>query len=112
MHTREGISRKISSEDVVVFGFLCAVSLWTYVFLPLFNPTSQEGRTMSLKDWTDILTAAGAVVAAVAAIYTAYFAWRAADTWRKSIKLQRFDDAIMAALELRSRAATYSTLST
>jgi hypothetical protein len=108
MQTRERIGRKISSEDVVVFGFLSAVPLWTYVFLPLLYPSwsnsSQEGHAMSAGNWTDVATALGAIVAAGSAVYAAYLAKQASDTWLRSLQYQRIDEAIIAMLELRSKA--------
>jgi hypothetical protein len=102
-------SRKISSEDVIVFGFLSSVPLWTYVFLPLLN-SRQEGHTMSADNWTDVVTAGGAVVAAGAAVYTAYLAKQAADTWLRSLQYQRIDEAMTAVLALRSKAYRFLEL--
>ena len=84
MHSGEQIGRKLSSEDVVVFSFLSAVPLWTYVFLPLLfpswtNSTSEEEHVMSAGNWTDIATASGAIIAAGAAVYAAYLAKQASD---------------------------------
>jgi hypothetical protein len=39
-----------------------------------------------------------------AAVYTAYLAKQASDTWLRSLEYQRIDEAIIAVLELRSKA--------
>jgi hypothetical protein len=115
--TREGTSKRISSEDVIVFGFLSAVSLWTYVFLPLLYLSSKEGHTMSGDNWTDvaiaisgIASAIGASVAAGAALYAARLAKQASKDWRRSLEYQRIDKAIEAVLELRSNAYRWQEL--
>jgi hypothetical protein len=105
--------RKRLSEDVIVLGFLSAVPLWTYGFLPLrylWINSSQEGRTMSAGNWTDVATALGAIVAAVAAVYTAYLAKQASDTWRKGLEYQRIDEAISAVHEVRSKIDRVTSL--
>jgi hypothetical protein len=95
--------KEFSSEEVIVFGFLSAVALWTYVFLPFVYLPSKEGHTMSAGNWTDGVTAIGAIVAAGAAVYTAYLAKQASDTWRKGLEYQRIDEAISAVHEVRSK---------
>jgi hypothetical protein len=86
-----------STAEKVLF-CLCAIPLLIAMM------GSEKGRTMSEGNWTDILTAGGAVVAAGAAVYTAYLAKQASDTWLRSLEYQRIDEAIIAVLELRSKA--------
>lgn len=52
---------------------------------------------------TDIETSGAAVVAALAAVYTAYLAKQASADWRKGLEHQRIDEAISALHELRNR---------
>jgi hypothetical protein len=58
---------------------------------------------MSEGNLSDFVTAAGTVVAAGAAVYAAYLAKQASDTWLKGLEYQRIDEAIRAVLELRSK---------
>jgi hypothetical protein len=103
MQTREGISRKISSEDVIVFGFLSAMPLWTYVFLPLWSNSSQEGHTMSAGNWTDVVTAYSGIASAFFTAIAAGAAVYAATTWLKGLKNERIDNALSAVHDLDAR---------
>ena len=50
---------------------------------------------------TDWVTAIGAIIAAGAAIVTAYIAWKASMAWKESLQNQRFDECVAAAVALR-----------
>ena len=50
---------------------------------------------------TDWVTAVGTIIAAGAAIATAYIAWKAAMTWKEALQNQRFDECVAAAVALR-----------
>jgi hypothetical protein len=60
----------------------------------------------SVTDWITargtLFAAAAAIVAAGAAIATAWIADRAATTWRDALQNQRYDECVAAAVELQA----------
>jgi hypothetical protein len=57
---------------------------------------------MSSCSWTDIVTAAAAIVTACAAAYAAWLAKSASDTWRRTLENQSVDECVSAVHELQS----------
>ena len=65
----------------------------------------------SLTDWITaggtLFAAVAAIVAAGAAIATAWIADRAATTWRDALQNQRYDECVAAAVELQAAINRY-----
>jgi hypothetical protein len=59
---------------------------------------------------TDIVTAAGTLVVAVAAVWAALIAKAAATTWRDTLKNQSIDQCVSAIREIRSAADAVASL--